>query len=130
PLRAPTAQPDRQAHSQPAARPSGPAGGRARDRAADPPGLRGRDSRRGRGRRPGSAALADRPPALTATIPAAIERALALVDPAQRPGDPAAVTRTGYLDLIGDAEGPTATGAAQRLMLSAAVPAIYERWWR
>ena len=63
-------------------------------------------------------------------IPAAIERALALVEPGLRPADLAAATRRGYLDLMGDEEGPAPTGAAQRLMLTAAVPAIYERWWR
>jgi SAM-dependent methyltransferase len=67
---------------------------------------------------------------LTATVPAAIERALALVDPVHRPGDVAAATRAGYLDLLGDTEGPASTGPAQRLMFTAAVPAIYERWWR
>jgi SAM-dependent methyltransferase len=35
----------------------------------------------------------------------------------------------GYLDLI-DGEAPGTTGATQRLMLSRAVPQIYERWWR
>jgi SAM-dependent methyltransferase len=34
----------------------------------------------------------------------------------------------GYLDLL--AGEPPASGLAQRLMLSRAVPAIYERWWR
>lgn len=35
----------------------------------------------------------------------------------------------GYLDLVGDEE-PEARGLAQRLMLSRAVPLVYERWWR
>jgi ubiquinone/menaquinone biosynthesis C-methylase UbiE len=35
----------------------------------------------------------------------------------------------GYLDLLGD-EGPESTGWTQDLMLTRAVPTIYERWWR
>jgi ubiquinone/menaquinone biosynthesis C-methylase UbiE len=65
-----------------------------------------------------------------AAVPAAVERALALLDPGQRPADPAAAARPGYLDLIGGDSAPPATGLTQRLMLSSAVPAIYERWWR
>jgi SAM-dependent methyltransferase len=60
-------------------------------------------------------------------LPEALERALPLLDPAARPGAPD-VSR-GYLDLLGRAP-PDPTGAAQRLMLTGAVPAIYERWWR
>jgi len=37
--------------------------------------------------------------------------------------------RAGYLDLIGG-EGPRSTGTVQDLMLTGAVPRIYERWWR
>jgi SAM-dependent methyltransferase len=69
-------------------------------------------------------------PAATAPIPAAIERALALLEPAERPRDPGAAARGGYLDLLGDGEAPAPTGTTQRLMLTSAVPAIYERWWR
>jgi SAM-dependent methyltransferase len=54
---------------------------------------------------------------------------LALLRPEARPEDPEAAARQGYLDLLGDAP-PEATGPAQRLMLTGAVPAIYERWWR
>jgi SAM-dependent methyltransferase len=35
----------------------------------------------------------------------------------------------GYLDLLGD-EGLDSTGVTQNLMLTRAVPVIYERWWR
>jgi len=61
--------------------------------------------------------------------PEAIARALALLDPRQRPSDPGAASPDGYLDLLGARE-VTSTGAAQSLMLTGAVPAIYERWWR
>src|SRR5207302_7980306 len=43
---------------------------------------------------------------------------------------PGLAARGGYLDLLGDAEAPAPTGTTQRLMLTSAVPAIYERWWR
>jgi SAM-dependent methyltransferase len=67
---------------------------------------------------------------LTAAVPAAIERTLPLLDPAQRPADPASAAAKGYLDLIGEEEPPPVAGPAQRLMRTTAVPAIYERWWR
>ena len=35
----------------------------------------------------------------------------------------------GYLDLLGE-EPPESTGVTQNLMLTRAVPVIYERWWR
>jgi SAM-dependent methyltransferase len=35
----------------------------------------------------------------------------------------------GYLDLLGSSE-PDSTGLIQDLMLSGAVPRVYERWWR
>src|ERR671930_493371 len=60
-------------------------------------------------------------------LPTPIERALPLLDPDERPATPD--TARGYLDLLGDA-GPDTTGAAQSLMLTGLVPAIYERWWR
>lgn len=58
-----------------------------------------------------------------------LERALALLEPDQRPPDPARAAAGGYLDLLGDT-APASTGAAQNLMLTGLVPAIYERWWR
>jgi SAM-dependent methyltransferase len=64
--------------------------------------------------------------ASTAT-PDAIARTLPLLDPAQRPERPD-VSR-GYLDLLGG-EHLEPTGGAQRLMLTRALPAVYERWWR
>jgi SAM-dependent methyltransferase len=36
---------------------------------------------------------------------------------------------SGYLDLLGPA-APAPTGRAQRLMMTEAVPVVYERWWR
>ena len=36
----------------------------------------------------------------------------------------------GYLDLLGAAGSPDSTGAIQDLMLTRAVPRVYERWWR
>ncbi len=36
----------------------------------------------------------------------------------------------GYLDLLADEAPPQSTGATQNLMLTRAVPLIYERWWR
>jgi SAM-dependent methyltransferase len=65
-----------------------------------------------------------------AAVPDAIGRALPLLDPEARPSRPD-VSR-GYLDLLGgeDDRGPTADGAIPRLMLSRALPVVYERWWR
>ena len=62
-----------------------------------------------------------------AHLPAALDRALALLSPeARRHGRLAA---GGYLDLIGD-RAPESTGAAQDLMVGRFVPTVYERWWR
>jgi len=36
----------------------------------------------------------------------------------------------GYIDLLGPDDAPESTGAAQNLMTTGFVPAIYERWWR
>ncbi|HEY2636254.1 MAG TPA: methyltransferase domain-containing protein, partial [Solirubrobacteraceae bacterium] len=58
------------------------------------------------------------------------ERVIALLDDAHRVEVGAApVVHDGYLDLLGRA-APEPTGPAQRLMLTGAVPRIYERWWR
>ncbi len=59
--------------------------------------------------------------------PPAIERALALFEPAWRPSPPRLTD--GYLDLLGD-EDPTGSHPGQRLMASRALPLIYERVWR
>ncbi len=56
-----------------------------------------------------------------------MERALELLEPAWRPERPE--LRDGYLDLLGD-EDPTGGGPGQRLMVSRALPLIYERIWR
>jgi SAM-dependent methyltransferase len=63
----------------------------------------------------------------TPALPDAIARTLPLLDPAHRPRRPD-VTH-GYLDLLGG-DGLAATGGTQRLMLTRALPAVYERWWR
>lgn len=62
--------------------------------------------------------------------PAAAEQLTGLLtgEAAARTADPDA-WRHGYLDLLGEG-GPDSTGTAQNLMLSRAVPTIYERWWR
>jgi ubiquinone/menaquinone biosynthesis C-methylase UbiE len=60
-------------------------------------------------------------------LAAGLERATGLLDPARRPASAEVVD--GYLDLLGD----TARGGgrpAQRLMLTRALPVVYERWWR
>jgi SAM-dependent methyltransferase len=57
----------------------------------------------------------------------ALERVQALLEPGVRAsgGD----TARGYLDLLGPEEAAV-TGLTQRLMLTGAVPFVYERWWR
>jgi ubiquinone/menaquinone biosynthesis C-methylase UbiE len=65
----------------------------------------------------------------TELLPAGLERVLALLEPGARPADPESAAAEGYLDLL-EAAPPEPTGAAQNLMLTRAVPAIYERWWR
>lgn len=61
---------------------------------------------------------------------AAIDRSIELFDPERRPtaAERREVGEGGFLDLLG-AE-PESTGVSQDLMLSRAVPRIYERWWR
>jgi SAM-dependent methyltransferase len=63
----------------------------------------------------------------TASIGSARERVIALMaEPyAERA---AAIVGADYIDLL--PTEPESTGAAQRLMLTRAVPLIYERWWR
>jgi ubiquinone/menaquinone biosynthesis C-methylase UbiE len=61
-------------------------------------------------------------------LPGGLERSLALLDPARRP--PSAPFADGYLDLLQSEPPPEPTGLAQRIMLSRAVPLVYERWWR
>jgi SAM-dependent methyltransferase len=57
----------------------------------------------------------------------AIERALDLFEPGRRPAAPQ--VEDGYLDLLGD-DDPTGAHPGQRLMVSRALPLIYERLWR
>jgi SAM-dependent methyltransferase len=56
-----------------------------------------------------------------------VDGALDLLRPGDRPERP--VLRDGYLDLLGS-EDPTGGGPGQRLMVSRALPLIYERLWR
>jgi SAM-dependent methyltransferase len=58
-------------------------------------------------------------------MPAAMERALALFAPEERPADPA--LRNGYLDLLGESP-PTMPRFAQRAMHSRIVPPLYEHF--
>jgi ubiquinone/menaquinone biosynthesis C-methylase UbiE len=61
----------------------------------------------------------------------AIARAVPLLQPAARAAaDAPFATAHGYLDLLGDDGGAEATGAAGRLMVTRALPVVYERWWR
>ena len=62
------------------------------------------------------------------SLPAGLERSLALLDPARRP--PAAPVADGYLDLLGGEGGVGRTGLGQNLMFTRAGPAVYERYWR
>ena len=61
------------------------------------------------------------------SLSAGLERAIGLLDPARRP--PAAPVVDGYVDLLGRA-GRSGGRPAQRLMLTRALPVVYERWWR
>ena len=62
---------------------------------------------------------------MNAAAGSAAARATELLTPRRREG---VTEANGYLDLL-DARPPS-TGRSQDLMLSRAVPAIYERWWR
>jgi SAM-dependent methyltransferase len=67
------------------------------------------------------------PAAGETALPGALARALPLLDPAVRPAEPDVAH--GYLDLL-DGSAAAASGPAQRLMLSRALPVVYDRWWR
>jgi SAM-dependent methyltransferase len=56
-----------------------------------------------------------------------VDPVLELLRPERRPARP--VFRDGYLDLLGG-DDPTGGGPGQRLMVSRALPLIYERLWR
>jgi SAM-dependent methyltransferase len=56
----------------------------------------------------------------------AAQRTGGLIAPALRPAGGVA----GFLDTLGSSSAPPVTGRAYRLMLTGAVPVIYERWWR
>jgi SAM-dependent methyltransferase len=77
--------------------------------------------------------MSARPPSReTDALPDAIARALPLLDPAVREagGSSFPDVTHGYVDLLGaEAEAET-TGPAGRLMVTRALPVVYERWWR
>jgi SAM-dependent methyltransferase len=56
-----------------------------------------------------------------------LARMLDLFEPSRRPAD--SDTADGFVDLLGD-DDPTGRSAGQRLMVSRALPLIYERLWR
>ena len=64
----------------------------------------------------------------TGSAEAARERALELLEPGAR--SRAEVSEEGFLDLLGADGQPESTGPTQDLMLTRAVPLVYERWWR
>jgi SAM-dependent methyltransferase len=67
---------------------------------------------------------------MTARTSEALDRARDLLDVDALAGaDEPKATAAGYLDLLGG-EAPQSTGATQDLMLTRAVPAVYERYWR
>ena len=57
-----------------------------------------------------------------------LDRALPLLAPEAR--EAGTLRREGYLDLLGPEREPEPPGIGQSLMLTRAVPRIYERWWR
>ena len=63
-----------------------------------------------------------------AALPPGLERTVGLLDPARRPRS--AEVTAGYLDLLGEGIRPRGSGPAQRLMYTAGVPLVYERYWR
>jgi SAM-dependent methyltransferase len=63
-----------------------------------------------------------------AALPDAIGRALPLLDAEARPARPD--VSQGYLDLLGGRATARPAGAVPRLMLTRALPVVYERWWR
>jgi ubiquinone/menaquinone biosynthesis C-methylase UbiE len=67
------------------------------------------------------------PEGAAGTSESARERVFDLLDPAAR--ETAATAAEGYVDLLGEKE-PESTGPTQSLMLTRAVPLVYERWWR
>ncbi len=67
---------------------------------------------------------------MSSTTGDATERLTPLLDSAgQAAAARADAGARGYLDLLGPSEAAI-TGPAQRLMLTGAVPFVYERWWR
>jgi ubiquinone/menaquinone biosynthesis C-methylase UbiE len=64
--------------------------------------------------------------AVEASLPPAAGRALGLF---RSPPDDARLAPRGYLDLLGRLD-PTGSHPAQRLMVSRALPLVYQRYWR
>jgi SAM-dependent methyltransferase len=73
--------------------------------------------------------IGDVPESVSAST--AFDRALALLTPVERrvAGAARGDAGRGYIDLLGDSEPPSG-GISQKLMLSRALPVVYERWWR
>ncbi len=60
-------------------------------------------------------------------LPEGLERTLGLLDPSERAKG--TLHRDSYLDLMGGST-PESPGRVQEIMLTAALPRVYERWWR
>src|SRR3954465_3096278 len=147
PLRDAAANPHPKADPHPPARGPRPPARRGGDRAPRAPRVHGGAARRARPARPAPPALARRRraaalrrgPHQRVTLSAGLERAIGLLDPARRPpspvlsrpeaSPPASPQPDGYLDLLGGT-GRTGGRPAQRLMVTRALPVVYERWWR
>jgi ubiquinone/menaquinone biosynthesis C-methylase UbiE len=61
------------------------------------------------------------------SLPTAVARASELLD--ERHAVSGRMREEGYLDLLGES-APSSPGPAQDVMLSGALPVVYERWWR
>jgi SAM-dependent methyltransferase len=61
------------------------------------------------------------------SLPDAVARTSELLDEGH--ADQGRMRPEGYLDVLGDS-APSSPGAAQDVMLSGALPVVYERWWR
>jgi SAM-dependent methyltransferase len=66
---------------------------------------------------------------MSGQVSEALERTKALLSPEVMEQAGGGATAAGYLDLLGG-DAPESTGTTQDLMLTRAVPAIYERYWR
>ncbi|MDQ2675458.1 MAG: methyltransferase type 11, partial [Actinomycetota bacterium] len=67
---------------------------------------------------------------MTQTLDKARARLSEVLDPRSNAlAKPDSAWQHGYLDLLGE-DAPESTGVTQNLMLTRAVPIVYERWWR